>query len=294
MQKFNMPTLRSLLLVLLLLLLGACSSLRLAYHHGDTLLYWWLDSYVDLDAEQKPWVKRDIDNLFLWHRTTQLNDYAQILQTAQRQLQGNPTAADLQADYEQIRDRIQLLLVRALPELADVARALKPEQIAQMEKKFAANNAEFRKKVMKGDREAQQHFRYEKSMDQFELWFGSFSTAQAAIIRQASDARPLDNTLWLNERIRRQNMILAAVKKIQQEKLGKEASMALLRGLIDDAFDRMDKPSEHKAFFDAYNNATLQLVLTVVQNASPAQKAHAHKRMQGWIDDLHQLAAESH
>lgn len=289
-----MPILRNLLLVLLLLLLGACSSLRLAYNHGDTLLYWWLDGYVDLDAEQKPWVKREIDNLFLWHRKTQLNDYAQILMTAQRQLQGNPGMAELRADYQQIKDRTQVLLLRALPELAELARALKPEQIAQMEKKFAANNAEFRKKVMKGDREAQQHFRYEKSLDQFELWFGSFSTAQAAVIRQASDARPLDNALWLGERMRRQNMILAAVKKIQQEKLGKEASMALLRTLIDDAFERMEQPSEHKAFFDAYSEATFQLVLTVIQNATPAQKAHAHKRMQGWINDFHQLAADPH
>jgi hypothetical protein len=30
----------------------------------------------------------------------------------------------------------------------------------------------------------------------------------------------------------------------------------------------------------------VQLVLTVIQLATPAQKAHAHKRMQGWIDDF--------
>jgi hypothetical protein len=291
MQKFNMPALCGLLL---LLLLGACSGLRLAYNHGDTLMYWWLDSYVDLDSEQRPWVKQDIDGLFLWHRQTQLNDYAQVLQTAQRQLQGNVTAADLQGDYDAIKQRTETLLLKALPELADLARSLKPEQIAQMEKKFASNNAEFRKKVMKGDREAQQKFRYEKSMDQFELWFGSFSSAQQAVIRRASDARPLDNALWLDERMRRQKMILAAVRKIQQEKLGKEAAAELLRPLVQDTFERMQQPSERKPFFDAYNDSTIQLVLTVIQNATPAQKAHAQKRMQGWIDDFHQLAAEPH
>ena len=291
MQKFNMPALCGLLL---LLLLGACSSLRLAYNHGDTLMYWWLDSYVDLDSEQKPWVRQDIDGLFRWHRKTQLNDYAQVLQTAQRQLQGNVTAADLQGDYDQVKQRTETLLLKALPELADLARSLKPEQIAQMEKKFAANNAEFRKKVIKGDSEAQQKFRFEKSMDQFELWFGSFSSAQQAVIRRASDLRPLDNTIWLDERMRRQKMILAAVRKIQQDKLGKEATVELLRPLVQDAFERMEQPSERKAFFDAYNNSTIQLVLTVIQNATPAQKAHAQKRMQGWIDDFHLLAAEPH
>jgi hypothetical protein len=102
-----------------------------------------------------------------------------------------------------------VLLFKAAPELADLARSLQPDQIATLERKFAANNAEFRKKNMRGDREAQQKFRYQKSMEQFELWFGNFTREQEAQIRKASDARPLDNEIWLDERQRRQKMILA-------------------------------------------------------------------------------------
>ena len=297
MQKFSMPSRRSLchtwrclLLACMLALLG-CSSLRLSYNHGDTLLYWWIDGYVDLDAEQKPWVKKDIDELFHWHRKTQLHDYTQLLQTVQRQLQGNPSAADLAADYDQVRARTQLLLFKALPELADLARLLKPEQIAQMEKKFAANNAEFRKKNMKGDKEAQQKFRYNKSMEQFELWFGNFSSEQEAAIRKASDARPLDNEFWLEERMRRQRNITNLVKKVQSEKLSKDATMALLHGLVKDSFDGPPQ-AERRQFVDSDTAATVELVLTVIRVATPAQKAHAQKRMQGWIDDFNALALE--
>ncbi|MTV39038.1 hypothetical protein GM676_15790 [Duganella radicis] len=285
-------TLHGLFLIALLALLSACSSLRLAYNHGDTLLYWWIDGYVDLNTDQKGWVKKDIDELFRWHRKTQLHDYMQILQTAQRQLAAGPTQADLESDYDEIKNRTQLLLFKALPELADLARSLQPDQIAALERKFAANNAEFRKKNMKGDREAQQKFRYQKSMEQFELWFGNFTSEQEAQIRKASDARPLDNELWLDERQRRQKAILSAVRKVQQEKLGKDATMALLHTLIKDAFDRMEQPSERKAFFDQAEEGNIQLILTVIRLATPAQKAHATKRMQGWIDDFKQLAAE--
>jgi Txe/YoeB family toxin of Txe-Axe toxin-antitoxin module len=283
--------LRNYFLIVLLALLAGCSSLRLVYNHGDTLLYWWIDAYVDFDAEQKTRVRHDIDNLFQWHRKTQLRDYVQILQTGQRQLQGAPTTADLLGDYEEIKSRTQLLLFKALPELADLARSLRPEQIARLDKKFSANNDEFRKKNMKGDRERQMKFRYQKSMEQFELWFGSFSSEQEAVIRKASDARPLDNDLWLDERMRRQKNILALVQKVQRDKLNKEATMAQLHGLIKDSFERLDH-SERKAFFDAYNEATAQLILTVIKIATPAQKAHAQKRMQGWIDDFNQLAQE--
>jgi hypothetical protein len=87
-------------------------------------------------------------------------------------------------------------------------------------------------------------------------------------------------------------MILTAVRKVQQDKLSKDATIALLHTLIKDSFDRMDQPSERKAFFDAAEEGNVQLILTVIQLATPAQKAHANKRMQGWIDDFKQLAAE--
>ena len=296
MHKSTMPlsgvrTLYQLFLVTLMVLLAACSSLRLAYNHGDTLLYWWIDGYVDLNSDQKEWVREDIDKLFHWHRKTQLQDYVQILQTAQRQLNAGPTQADLQTDFDDIKKRTESLLLKAAPELADLTRSLQADQIATLERKFAANNADFRKKNMRGDREAQQKFRYKKSMEQFELWFGSFTSEQEAAIRQASDARPLNNEIWLDERVRRQKNIVALARRVQSEKLGKEATVAAIQELIKDGFERLEN-SERKTFFDSYEQANLQLVLTVIKLATPAQKAHAQKRMQGWIDDFRTLATD--
>lgn len=297
MKKFNMqdPHTRrvgSFFAIALLLLLGACSSLRLAYNNSDTLIYWWVDAYVDLDTEQKAEVKSDIDDFFRWHRKTQLQDYVQILRTGQKQLQGNVTQAELQADYKDVRVRTQALLLKAVPDMADLALSLRPEQIAQMEQKFDKNNRDFRKKNMKGDRDDQLKFRYKKSMEQFELWFGNFTDEQEEIIRKASDARPLDNAVWLDERTRRQRNILALARKIQQERPGEEAVQGMIRELIKENFERMER-SERKPFFDAYTDSTLQLVLTVIKVATPEQKAHAMKRMQGWIDDFNVLSAEA-
>ena len=272
------------------LLAAGCSSIRFTYNHGDTLLYWWLNNYLDLDADQSGWLKKDIDKLFQWHRTTQLKDYVQLLANGQRQLAGTLSAADLMSDYHDIRARSELLVYKALPELADLARSVRPEQVAQMEKKFAKNNDDFRKKFMRGDLEERQKARYKKSMEQFELWFGRFSSEQEAVLRKASDARALDNEIWLDERSRRQKRIVAVLQKIHQEKLNKDATIAVLHNLVKELFERTEAP-ERKAFFDTYTNQTIQLILTAVRIATPAQKAHAHKRMQGWIEDFNVLAA---
>jgi hypothetical protein len=296
MKNFNTSTsaasrLRLLFLIGLMAMLAACSSIRFTYNHGDTVMYWWLNNYLDFDSDQSGFVKRDIDTLFQWHRKTQLKDYVQLLQTGQRQLAGTMTSADLHANYDQIRARTELLAFKALPELADLARTVKPEQITQMEKKFAKNNDDYRKKFMKGDLDDQQKARFKKSMEQFDLWFGHFSNEQEALLRKASDARALNNEIWLDERTRRQKRIVAVLRKVQQEKLGKDATIAQLHGLVREMFDRMDAP-ERKAFFDAYEEQTIQMILAAVKIATPAQKAHAQKRMAGWIDDFNVLATQ--
>ena len=89
-----------------------------------------------------------------------------------------------------------------------------------------------------------------------------------------------------------QKKIIAVLHEIQTKKLGKEATSALLSTLLKDIFGRFDAP-ERKAFFDAYIDGTINLTLTAIKIATPAQKAHAQKRMQGWIDDFKVLAAEN-
>jgi hypothetical protein len=275
----------------LALLLGACSTIRFTYNHGDTLLYWWLNTYLDIDAEQKGFVKRDIDELFQWHRKTQLRDYAAILRTAQKQLAGNPTQQDLLADYRTIRDETRELFMKSLPELTDLALSIKPDQLGHLEEKFAKNNKEYRKKFMSGSEDKRKKVRYEKAMEQFNLWFGDFSREQEEQIRRLSDARPLDNEVWLDERMRRQRRILDVLRKIQAEKPPKEQAQALVQSLVKDTVDRFDAP-ERKAFYDAYVDSTSKFILAVIQLTTPAQKAHAMKRMQDWIDDMNELAAE--
>ena len=296
MKKFNtqdplIQRFRVLCLLAVMVALAACSSIKFAYNQGDTLLYWFVDAYVDLDSEQAGPVKEDIGQLIKWHRKTQLRDYSQFLVKAQGQLAGNITHADLKADYKDIKARTETLAYKALPELTDLALTVKPEQIANIEEKFRKNNDTYRKKFVAIDNDKKQKLRYKKSMEQYELWFGGFSSDQEAVLRKASDARPLDNQVWLDERIIRQKKIISVLREIQAKKLGKEATSALLGNLLKDIFGRFDSP-ERKPFFDAYIDSTINLTLTAIKIATPAQKAHAQKRMQGWIDDFKVLAAD--
>lgn len=278
------------LLLAMTVLAAGCSSIRFSYNQGDTLLYWWMDSYVDFEGQQADVAKRDINAVFQWHRKTELRDYAALLGTFQRQLAGNPTQADLLGAYREVRLRGDRLAQRAVPELTTLAMSVTPEQIANIEDKFKDKNDDYRSKFMAGSADKRQRARFKKSMEQLELWFGNFSSEQEATLRQASDLRPLNNNLWLEERQYRQRRVLAALNEIHQKKLNREQASARVAGVLRELSSRMDSP-ERKSLYDANLDHTTRFILTAIRIATPAQKAHAQARMQGWIGDFEALAA---
>ncbi|WP_235953519.1 DUF6279 family lipoprotein [Noviherbaspirillum galbum] len=275
------------------LLLMSCSALRVGYANGESVVYWWLDGYVDFQHDQKPWVKERIRTLFDWHRKTQLRDYAQVFAHVQQRLQkGTPvTAAEVLEQYGIIRQKSLLVIDKALPDLTDLALALEPEQLGKLEKKFASNNDSYRKDYLRGDLEQRQQFRFKKVMKQAEYWFGNFSDEQEKEIRALSDGRPLDNEIWMNERMTRQKEMLAILRRIQQEKPSKEAAMGMLRNHAATLFEFVTY-KEHKEFFDGSRDGMAKLVAGMINMTTPAQRQHAAERLQKLIDDCNSLAAK--
>lgn len=280
---------RLLCMVVVVVLVTACSSIRFVYNQGATLTYFWVNNYVTFNSEQSGAVKQNLVKLFDWHRQTQLNDYIELLGTAQRQLAtGQTSPADLKKMYKEIKARAELIANKALPDLAELAMSMKPEQFVRMQKKYRSNNENFKKKYVKVDIETKQRLRFEKSIEELDEWFGEWSDEQAARLRKASDARPLNNEFLLEERILRQKKILAVLRKIHDEKLDKETTTAVLGELIKDMFDR-DKAAEHKEFYDANLDGNLSLASLAILISTPVQKAHAQKRMAGLSNDFKQL-----
>ncbi|MDB5839143.1 MAG: hypothetical protein JWQ23_1095 [Herminiimonas sp.] len=288
-QNFIMRPSRSLatrisIFFITVLLLG-CSAARLGYSNGETISYFWLNNYVDFDADQKTFVTKELATLFSWHRRTQLGDYVQLLTRAQKQAQSPVTEAELQGDYNEFKKRVLVMADKAIPSMATLAMSLKPYQIANIEKKFASNNDKYRKEYLRGDVEQRQRFRFKKTLKQAEYWFGSFSSEQEQQIRAASDARPLNNELVLADRMQRQAAMIAMLKKIEAEKPGREAAIAMLKDYVTATMDRHASP-EHKAYFDAYNASNIKLAAFIVNHATPAQKVHFTGNLQQWINDF--------
>jgi hypothetical protein len=294
MKNFIMRPYRTFTLIVATLLAVAlfsgCSAIRLGYNNGEMLVYWWLDSYVDINSEQRPWVKKRIDDLFAWHRRTQLTGYAELMSHIQKEVQNNATKPEILATIDELKRQAIVIIDHALPDLADLALSMQPDQIAALEKKFASVNKKYNKEYLNGGVEERQKFRYEKVMEQTEQWFGEFSPAQEAAIKHASDERPLNNELWRDERVGRQQDLIALLKKIQAERPSREATMQMLKDYSSLVlFDTGDR-GVNEAFFSGTKEGMADLLVAIISTASPRQKKRAIDRMQEWGEIFIELA----
>ncbi len=273
-------------------LLLACSAARLGYSNGETISYWWLDSYVDFDSSQKQWVKERIDKVFVWHRQTQLKEYVRLIDRMRHRDFAAVTQAELLGDYRDVTTQVLEIADKATPDFADLALSLTSEQIANIEKKFAKSNDKFRKEYLVGTTEERQEFRYRKALQQAQYWFGGFSREQEASIRTLSDARPLNNELLMAERLNRQRALIDVLKKIHVEKPGKEAAVAMLKKYVAATVDRYGN-QQHQAFFEQSNTANARMVAGIMRMTTPKQKNYFTQTLQDWVNDFNKLAAKA-
>ena len=277
----------------------ACSSIRLGYNNADTLLLYSLDSYFDLDDAQESLARERVRALLAWHRRTQLPDYAQLLDTAQRRLDTVPaspvSAQEVLAIQAQMSERLMTVGTQAAPDLARLARTLTPEQLAHYGAKVARDNAKLRReRVVAGEGGpaggAYTEERIKRNIARARTWLGPLTAAQEQLIREATLARPGGEQQWLQERERRQRELAALLDRIRSEQLPPEAGAALLTRF----FTELSQPADpaRRAAVLAARESNAQLMADLLNRATPEQKTALLRKLRGYAQDFTVLASE--
>ena len=277
-----------------LLLVAACSSLRLGYNNADTLALYSLDSYFDLDDAQESLAKERVRALLAWHRSTQLADYARLIDSAQVRLDSPLTADDVLAIQAQVNDRMMVVAKQAAPELAQLARTLTPDQLDHFGGKLARDNAKLRRQTVQagGDREPDEarEQRIKRSIERAETWLGQLTADQERVLREAAARRPAGQQQWLDERERRQRELTAVLDRIRVEQLDAATGGALLERY----FAELALPSDpaRRAGVQASRRANAEVIAQLLNLAPPEQKHRMLKKLRGYASDFTVLASE--
>lgn len=281
-----------LLVPICLLLAGAlsgCSNVKLAYGTGPQLTWWWLDDYFDFEGDQAKLVHERIDQLFAWHRATQLAGYAAFLEPAAAQIV-EPVTDEQACRWErQIRAQLEPTLDKALALAADAVPGLGEAQFGRLAKRYGKNIKKARDDYLQPDLQKRHKAAVKRALDYAEKLYGSLDDAQKRVLDAGIAASPFDPERWIAERRRRQRDTEQTLRKLVADRADAPQRVAAMRALV--ARIELSPDPEYRAYNQRLTDYNCALAAQLHNATTPAQRRKARETIKGWQNDFRTLAA---
>lgn len=284
---------RTALLLAASLTLAACGALTrlaysnaaLAYSNLAPMATWMVDDYVELSGGQKDWVRERITRVMQWHRATELPQYRRFLERALRESEEPFTVGEIGEAYGDLRLAYHRMVEQLIPDVADFLLQLDPEQLAQMEKKFAEDNHKFVRESVKGSPDERREKRINRMVEHLEGWLGDVSDAQRRLIEERYQSLPD----YVEERLAERRYRQAETLALLRARPGKDAVAAGLRKLLIDT-DTWRRPDYLKRMRER-DQRMFELFAALSATLAPQQRAHMQGRIKRYMRDINTLTA---
>jgi hypothetical protein len=275
------------LLVPVMFSFAGCSVVRVGYNQADHLAYWWLDRFVDFDEAQKSGVRTGLVQWFSWHRREHLPLYGGLLAHSRIMVLEDTTPERTCGLWTEIRGYMDGAFDRALPIAVDITSTLTPRQIQNVERRYAKINEEFDEDHVQGNAEARLKRSIKRTMERAEFFYGKLDNQQREFIKQRLAASPYEVGIWNAERHRRQRDLVQLLRQLTAGTPNRDKIRDALRAYMERVYR---SPNEaYRTYADnlwAYN---CDFVASLHNTTTPAQRAHAAKKIKGWEADIQKL-----
>jgi len=278
----RLATLRAALLSLTLVLAACGGATRLAYENGDAWVLVLTDRYLDLEGEQWQLARAAIRRFHAWHRRTELPRYAALLQSTAVRVEHGLTRADVEWASQNLRIRDALLVDAAVRESAPLLHVLDADNIAALERRFAAEDRKRIRETLWGDVAKRERTRVLGIVKRVEEWTGPLSGAQHEVVRRFVRATA-DRPRQVHEHRSRKQRELVALR-LRDVGSAKGTSPEQLRSfLVGWEAERRIEQREYDARF-------VELILELDRTLTASQRAHAIGRLSRYAEDCRQLS----
>jgi DNA-binding MarR family transcriptional regulator len=285
-----------LLLAFVALVIAGCSAAKLAYNNATTLASFYISGYVSLEPEQKELVDQRLDKFFAWHRKQELPEIRKVMVDLETRMDGALTGNDINQVYLATRERYRLTAEKALPDIAEVLSGLSEEQVQQIERKLAKDNAKRAKDAAKPAAERLRK-RGERLIDETKDWCGSLTKEQRELLLNYNSKLPSTDDLYAADLKFRQQEFLKLIRTHRvasgTDKAGAAASIdSIVKGMQRLMFQQTEwRNPEYTAKNKVREEMTGDMMSKFAQTMSAEQKAHFKKRLRGYAEDVTTLMA---
>ena len=188
------------LLIFFLVFLVGCSSTTFVYNRIDFLLPWYLESYVDLNREQKQDLKQLLIPFFKWHREEELPNYLAIIEDLELALDASvefETIAGITYDVEESWFRLEdRMLLWAIP----MTRELSSKQLDGFIQSMQTKTEQSEKEYLNRNLQTYQNDNYKRLRKNLRRFIGGMNKDQLDLINNASKEMIRVDGQWIDNR----------------------------------------------------------------------------------------------
>ena len=282
-----MKTLSRIIGALLLVLLAGCSAVQTGYNHAPSLAYWWLDGYIDFNADQAEPVRASLDSMQAWHRKTELPAYVDLLRRLQQLAPGEVNADQVCAATTEVRTFLQQLGGQAAEGMARFAPTVQPDQLRHLTRQFEKHNLRWREEWLDGTPQELLQRRLKRTLDRYEDFYGRLDENQRTLLRTRLTTSGFDPQLAWAERQRRQQDLL---RVLQEHRAGDRLAhiKAEMLALVERSLTPPDPVM--RAGFERMLRDSCRTLADLHNSTSPAQRQRLEQKLRSYETAFQALA----
>lgn len=269
----------------LVLLLSACS-FTFMYPRADFFLGWQIDSYLRLESAQERWLDERLEARLRWHHQQELPRWRDWLVALRNDVAEQRID---EAGYEQYMEQLSQLLRATSAGLIDDGTALiqrlSDEQAKALLERLQEEVDEEIEELADESLEEHLEQRYERSVDNYEDWFGRLSDEQRQAVRDYVQQSPDMRPHVIESRQRWYRYIEQVLANPQDE----AATRAAVTRMLTEP-ESLRTP-EYQALWQQRGEQRKQMLGIIYRSASDEQRQHLLAELDEWIEDFNEMIA---
>lgn len=267
-------------------LLGCSSATKFGYNHLDWFAKRELGKYIDLTDAQEDWLRPRFEDVWAWHRKTQLPRYAEDLRALAAAAAEQPlTARQLDDALQRAGQHVDRVYERVTPEAVTLLALLSQEQVDELLETIAEDTEDFADEVADHDAAHRREEKVDAATDWLDKRLGRLTDAQRETVRAWSHTREDVSGQWVAHARWWQASFAEALSERLDTGFAERAAALL--------FDSQRFIPDDLAAANARNRQRwLDMVAAVSAQSTERQRRHLVDYIDAFAEDFAVLAAQ--
>jgi len=265
--------------LILVLFLGGCSSITFIYNQFDNLFPWYLQSYVDLDRDQKKYLDELLTPFFQWHRVEEMPKYAQIIGDLELAINDEIDIESIALITHNVEESWFRLEDQMIMWATPLARELSDEQITKFIQVLRTKTTQSEKKLLVRNDQVYQSDSYKSLRKNLRRFMGSLTKDQLELVKITSkEMRRVDG-----ERIQSRKAFIEKLNLILQRRQGWEERLEKITHSDDLVAEN------YQSTYDSNTDLIQQLLVAILNSRNDKQDQKLRTQLSRYKADINSL-----